>query len=1152
MTSIVNNSLTKVAALVVAVSLVAGFAFTFTASRAEAATLSAAQISSIISLLQSFGADASTIANVSASLNGTAPTGGSTGGTTTSGPCAFTKDLTIGSKGADVTCLQNALIAAGHSLPAGATGYFGTQTQAAVMAWQKAAGVSPAAGYFGAKSRAAFGGTSGTTGGTTPTPSGVGISVSGGTQPMNSLAPKGAARVPFTNFTLTNNSGSAVTVNGVTVERGGLAQDAAFSGVVLIDKSNNTQLGTSKTLNSNHQAILGDTFTLNAGESRTFVVAGNMASSLTSYTGQVGSFSVVAVNTTATVSGSLPIMGASQTLNDTLTIGTVSTSTSSYDPGAAQDRNLGDTAIKFAGIKFTAGSGEDLKLYSIRFRQVGSASSVDLANMNVYVDGTAYPAVVDSTGKYYTASFPSGILIAKGFSSDVYISGDLVGSNSASRTVDFDLDKVTDVYFVGQLYGYGIAPSGTYTPWFNGYVTTIRGASVTTISKANEVAAQNIALNVPNQPLGGYVVDILGEAVTTTSQVFNLNYSSGAASSYLLTSVSLVDENGAVVAGPVDAVAVNGTEQKVTFTDSVTYKTGRHIYTLRGKLPTGVTNGVTLTASTTPSGWSSVTGQTTGNSVTISQGNFSMNAMTVRTAALAVAVSATPAAQNIVAGQQGVLFANFQFDASQSGEDVRFSSLGLTASTSAALGSTTDLTSCQLFDGSTALNTGSNVVNPTITATAFTATAATFTLNAPVTVAKGTVKTLALKCNASSAASGSLKWGITSTQIAAVSVTGVTSSASVTATGSTNNGQLMTIASGAFTVATDASSPSYAIAAAGTNGVTLGVYKFRATTDSVNLNRIGLKLTNTASSTASDLVTVSLWNGSTQIGTATFVGSNTNATSTLATPLVLTKDTDVTVTVKGDLALVGTSQAGVIGHLIAVDADMSTNTQGTGVGSGATINGTGSTAVAGVRLQKSYPTVAKDTLSSTGIGDGILMRFKVTANSKGDVGISKFSLTLATTTATVTGTNIYAYTDAAYSTPVSGVRSDGAMLATDQAGSVWASSSTVIEYYAQTAAAASTTVQVPAGETRYFEVRGSVSGATSGASIITTIQGDAAYPSLATTFIGTAAATDGDTNDDFIWSPNSSATAAVTDSDWTNGYGVAGLPSAGLTNTRGQ
>lgn len=61
----------------------------------------------------------------------------------------FTRSLTIGSQGADVTALQNWLIGRGYSIPAGATGYFGAQTKAAVAAYQGAKGITPAAGYFG-------------------------------------------------------------------------------------------------------------------------------------------------------------------------------------------------------------------------------------------------------------------------------------------------------------------------------------------------------------------------------------------------------------------------------------------------------------------------------------------------------------------------------------------------------------------------------------------------------------------------------------------------------------------------------------------------------------------------------------------------------------------------------------------------------------------------------------------------------------------------------------------------------------------------------------------------------------------------------------------------------------------------------------------
>lgn len=80
----------------------------------------------------------------------------------------FNTNLTVGSKGADVSALQNWLIAGGYSIPAGATGYFGMQTKAAVAAYQTAKGIAPAAGYFGPLTRASVnaGGSTGSTGGT--------------------------------------------------------------------------------------------------------------------------------------------------------------------------------------------------------------------------------------------------------------------------------------------------------------------------------------------------------------------------------------------------------------------------------------------------------------------------------------------------------------------------------------------------------------------------------------------------------------------------------------------------------------------------------------------------------------------------------------------------------------------------------------------------------------------------------------------------------------------------------------------------------------------------------------------------------------------------------------------------------------------------
>lgn len=1185
-------------------------------SLAFAVTVKADTVSDLTAQINSLLATISSLQSKLATIQG-GSTGVSTGYT-------FGSDLKLGDKSEGVMNLQKVLnmdtatqVSQGTS--AGAPGYetstFGPATKAAVIKYQIKNGVS-GTGYVGPLTRAKLNAMTGSTTTTTTTttttavsgctsavgfspvtgqscsgstttttttaPSGTGLTVSSPVQPATTIAPYLASRVPFTKVTLTAGNDGDVTVNSLTVQRTGLANDAAFSSIVLLDE-NGLQIGTSKTFNSNHQTTLGEPFVIARGTSRTLTIAGNMELSALGYAGQVASLTVVGVNTSATVTGALPITGAAQTVNESLVLGTADLYRSSYDPASNLTKSIGDTGIKFSGIKVTAGSAEDITLWSIRWNQTGSVGSTDLANIVTVMDGTSYPTVVSADGKYYTSLFPNGVVIAKGFSKDLYVQGDVVGTNSASRTVEFDLYNASDIYLSGNTYNFGILGTGrttgtlsasarsifqpSSTPFYAGSTVTLNAGTATTIGKSVATApAANIAVNVPNQILGAYDTNIKGEPISVQQTV--IHFTSSAAGLGTLTSVSLVDKNGSVVAGPKDATLVAGTDQKVTFTDTVTYPVGVGTYTLVGKLPTTYTNGSTINASTTPSAdWSTVKGQITGNSLTLSNAVFSMNTMTIRTAALAISASSNPASQTVVAGSQSFTFTNLQFDATQSGEDLRISTIPATLTKGA--GNYTDISSCQVYDGATALTTGSNVVNPS-------AAANTFTLDQSLTIPKGTVKTLAIKCNVSGAATAfSGSWGMSAANTGSdgagvgISVTGTTSTGSVTASG-TATGGTMAVGAATLAVSTDSSSPSYTIASAGTTGVTAGVFKFRSTNDSVNLQRIVLKLTNTASSSDKDLVTAHLFDGNTEIGQATFTGGNTFATSTLSTPVSVMRDTDKLITVKVDLGTIGASSPVALdGHLIAVDIDGndSTGTYGTGIGSGVRVNAafTGST-VSGIRMFKSFPTVAAIALPSNAVTDGRLMRFSVTADSKGPVGIVNFNVTLSTSSAIVTSVNAYAFTDSSFSQAVSGVNTGGQLLATSIDTSKYVNSPT-LAIYPQTTAAATTTIQIPAGTTRYFEIRGTVTAAASATnySVVTTLKGDTAYPLTNNTYFMTTFSTtstkglggptgaiaDGNIGlNNFLWSPNATTTAGVNDVDWTNGYAVPGLPSNGLIQSR--
>src|SRR3990167_7053292 len=146
----------------------------------------------------------------------------------TADKCSFTRSLTVGSRGDDVTCLQNYLKGAGH-LSVNATGYFGSLTKAAAASWQSANGVSPAVGYFGPISRAKYDSLMATTVSSSSSSSvassagssssvaatGEGLTITAATQPAATLAVKSAARLPFTKVTLTAGAQDVV-VTGIT------------------------------------------------------------------------------------------------------------------------------------------------------------------------------------------------------------------------------------------------------------------------------------------------------------------------------------------------------------------------------------------------------------------------------------------------------------------------------------------------------------------------------------------------------------------------------------------------------------------------------------------------------------------------------------------------------------------------------------------------------------------------------------------------------------------------------------------------------------------------------------------------------------------------------------------------------------------------
>lgn len=1135
---------------------------------------------------------------------------GSTSPSATS--CTFTRDLTIGSRGADVTCLQETLIAAGlYTYSGGATGYFGPITRTAVSAWQAASGISPTAGYFGPKSRAAYSATVVVAPAPAPTPvptptptpttttavgTGTGLTVSSPAQPASALAPFNASRIPVTNITLTASNDGDVVVKSITVQRQGLADDSSVDGVVLLDSERN-QIGLSKTLNANHEAKLSQWFTVPKGTTQTMTIAFNRPAA-GSNGGQVVSFAVTAIDAgTAVVSGPLPIVGNGFTINETLTIGTLaSPQRGALDPGAARTAlEVGAKAFIASGARWTVGSAEPLLLEQIRWYQSGSAASGDLGNVMVSVKGVDYPTAVSADGKFYVAKFSPSIEFAKGDTMDLAIKTDIL--SGSARTVDFDVQRRTDIVARGKTFGYVIIPAngssdptddtGAFSsaePYYDAYDHTISSGTLR-VEKNNAVPAGNIAVSVSNTSLGSFGFEAKGEEIQITSFPLVFSLTDSAEDGTQIDNVAIYNANGVIVAGPKDV----GSDETVTFTDTWNVPVGYNVFTIKGKLTTDFEAGDTLQASTTASNITA-RGQTTGLTITPTPSvAVSANIQTIKTATLRVSVSGTPSAQSVVRGINGFLFAQLIYNASDSGEDLRVTAqkVGVTPGASA---NANQLNNCQMFDGATALNTGSNVINP---ASGTAEVAATFTLDNQLIIPKGTTKTVDLKCNITSGAqsNGTFAIGLTSTN-SDTTVVGRDTGVSVTETTTTSAGQTMTIKTGGvLTVTLDSSSPSERFGTAGRTDVLSSVFKLHADNEAIKLTKFTLVLaTSTASTT--DVNSVSLWDaaiGGTKVGNATFDNGVFQATSTLTSDFIIPKDSDKLLWVKVDLIAAGTSgplgKAGTVGadsgHLITLDYDGTGLAKGIGQSSGTTIDTTAGshTAAKGIRLVKAHPTLAAlalptNTLSNTAMD---LYRFSVTAPTDGDIGLYKFTFRVSSTSiATTSAFKVFAYSDSAFSTAAYGANPINAN-AVNCVGSwslqtvaaqactantnVSASTTNISVFFDpvtnNSAAPNSEAISVPAGTTRYFKLVGTVSRVTTGDSITVALVGDSVFfPTLSTAGGGNvgglaldalAIASSTASSSNFVWSPNSTTTSATTTNDWLNGYLLPGLPATEMS-----
>ncbi|MFA6428745.1 MAG: hypothetical protein WCW02_04385 [Candidatus Buchananbacteria bacterium] len=982
--------------------------------------------------------------------------------------------------------------------------------------------------------------------------------------PAASIAINGAARVPFTKINLTASSAGDVVIDTWSVLRTGIGQDAEFSSIDIIDASNNLPINDSgKTLNTNHIATFSEDLTIPAGTTKSVIIAGNIASGA-SYGGDVPALALNAITLkSGTISGSFPVVGNAMTINGAITIGTATVQRGAYT-NATTSLEVGKIGYTLMSFQVTAGSAEDVAFSEVKVYQGGSATlSSDLSNIKLYDEGS-YVADGTVSGNYIKFSFPSRI-ITKGQVKQYQIKADI--AQGSARTVYLQIYRNTDLLVKGQTYGAYIAPTfsgtgaaGTQTAnpvlWDNTFTIS---TGTFRVGSSNTVAAGNITIG-SSQVLGAFEFEAKGEAVNISALTLTVASSSASQIEDALNSVKIVDANGNTVAGPTD---VTNNALTVAFTDTFRVPVGLNVYKVVGTLATngGWATNNTITVSFNPATVVTAKGDSTGLSITPTpNASISANTQTIKVANLVVTKNSIPTNQTVITKSNGVLIGSWTLDASNSGEDIRITSIGVRASTT---GKITNLT---LKDGSSALSPVNS--NPVSSNNAN--TTSTFALSDPLIVTKGASKVLNFYGDIpSNASNGEVDaWGLTdtsSTSNNSIVAYGVSTGNRAAVTLTANDGALLTIAgSGTLAINTDTTQPAARLVVSGTTMVDLAELRIKATNEDIDITKLTINV--------ADGGLTGRTGDYTQVAKAylkldgVIVGNTSGYSVAQANTTINLQRGQLTIpqgttgkklSVLGDVATIGSNQPGVANADIKVGInsfgfDNTNYFSAYGNGSNSQLATAGFTNTAatgtGIIIHKAVPAVTWVTPTNKLSATSVLHETKVTAVG-GNIGLYKLSF-VTTTSSGVNVTNAYTKLGADCGVLTNGsVLSDTTAAGTDIAAGIktWA------QAFSNTLNSSYRYLSIGQGQTCTVDLWATIGATSNVDTVSTSLLGDTASTTSDTAYVGGAKAANFNTNDqgNFVWSDlysdDSQAATSLTVAQWYNGYLVSGIGSVATT-----
>ncbi|MBI4088274.1 hypothetical protein HY418_02750, partial [Candidatus Kaiserbacteria bacterium] len=849
--------------------------------------------------------------------------------------CSFSRDLTVGSSGDDVLCLQRYLNGAGYQVAASGAGspgsesnYFGSRSQAALAKWQAAMGVSPAAGYFGSISRAKY---SSLAAGAPaapgvpqlPAPSaGLRVGLAADNPAAGSLisGSSAAARVPVLAVNLTAGVASGITVSELRFKKLGVLSDSSISGAYVVE--NGRVLSQYNSISGGVLTFSGLSLSIAAGQTRRLELAIDPATNLTA--GNTVSFGmnaaadVVAVdagNNSVVASGAFPLSGNLFTVtsvsNPSLASLTIASSSIGTEVTAGTNNNL------VGAWSFTV-SNSKAWLKAVTFKVIGSANKTDLRNVVLKVNGNAVGsalAQVASNGDaFFDASASPGVLNTG--ANNIQLFADIAGSPSFN--FQFEILNAYDVLVVDSQYNVPISAASN-----TGTQVSIKAGTIT-VSQATDSPTGNIAPGQSSVTLAKFTVFAGGEALKVRwlgAQLIFTGFTDNTIDD-TIKNLSLIDDAGGQVGTTVNTLSTsvscnNGSASPATITNTTgtswTYTNcfgnssspinyvvpanTTRVLSLRGDVQSGASfttlQGALVAESNNLQGLTS--------SQLASSASVSGAARTLASASLSVAKNTAVGDQTLAKNATGLRIGSYALSAS--------SAEGVTVNNISVIVNGGSWSNAKLMVSGVQFGSTQGTV----------ASGTTYSFSgSPFTIAAGQTKYLDVYADSLSSASGSVS---PASVLSGCSASGASSLTALSCT--STNGQAITFAGqSTIAVAIDSATPAARQLVMGSSGNSFGVFRFTETSNVEDVKITDLYVfqqvaaTNTVKAAFGSLgVYSSAGSLLASAGSATTYASTSNPGPgyyykfSFASPVVVPRAGSISLTLKGDVASYSSSGA---------------------------------------------------------------------------------------------------------------------------------------------------------------------------------------------------------------------------------------------------